>query len=172
MMRWTLAGGLQGVYIDGGNDPSLRRRASLRSSEVGLYFIEFGSEYNKSICYSLTLNEARIGCMVWARIYTRSSSPLTQASLEWGPGLSMIYMLAFIDHGDIKDLMNWHYTMEPIISYQCNSRNWTWNNIDTTNVVKSTYSSLNVTSFLLNGNTFGWWLYIYIHQFKNINHDR
>jgi hypothetical protein len=21
MMRWTLAGGLQGVYIDGGNDP-------------------------------------------------------------------------------------------------------------------------------------------------------
>jgi hypothetical protein len=52
MMRLTLAGGLQGVYIDGVNDkiassPSLRRRASLRSSEVGLYFIEFGSEYNK-----------------------------------------------------------------------------------------------------------------------------
>jgi hypothetical protein len=26
--------------------PSLRRRASLRSSEVGLYFVEFGSTYN------------------------------------------------------------------------------------------------------------------------------
>jgi hypothetical protein len=42
MMRLTLAGGLQGIYIGGGNDPlgrSLRRRASLRSSEVGLYFV-------------------------------------------------------------------------------------------------------------------------------------
>ena len=27
--------------------PSLRRRASLHSSEVGLYFVEFGSTYNK-----------------------------------------------------------------------------------------------------------------------------
>jgi hypothetical protein len=27
--------------------PSLRRRASLRSSEVVLYFVEFGSTYNK-----------------------------------------------------------------------------------------------------------------------------
>jgi hypothetical protein len=44
MMRSTLAGGLQGVYI--GGSPSLRRRASLRSSEVGLYFVEFGSTYN------------------------------------------------------------------------------------------------------------------------------
>jgi hypothetical protein len=30
--------------------PSLRRRASLRSSEVGLYFIEFGSIYNSGEC--------------------------------------------------------------------------------------------------------------------------
>jgi hypothetical protein len=27
-------------------DPSLQRRASLRLSEVGLYFVEFGSIYN------------------------------------------------------------------------------------------------------------------------------
>jgi hypothetical protein len=49
MIRLILAGGLKGIYIGGGNDllgPSLRRRASLRSSEVGIYFVEFGSTYN------------------------------------------------------------------------------------------------------------------------------
>jgi hypothetical protein len=43
MMRLTLAGGLQGEYIGG---PSLRQWASLRSSEVSLYFVEFKSTYN------------------------------------------------------------------------------------------------------------------------------
>jgi hypothetical protein len=45
MMRSTLAGGLQGVFIDGGNNP-YRGGPSGAESEVGLYFIEFGSEYN------------------------------------------------------------------------------------------------------------------------------
>ncbi|KAK1666063.1 hypothetical protein QYE76_054222 [Lolium multiflorum] len=71
MMRSDPSGGLQGKYIDGGNDPyrgasppcapagprcgltsdslrsaqAYRRRASLRSSEVSL-FLEFGSQYN------------------------------------------------------------------------------------------------------------------------------
>ena len=60
----TLAGGLQGTYIVGGNDPPLRpkptqRRASLRSSEDSL-LIEFGSQYN--INDHILLEFVRAGC--------------------------------------------------------------------------------------------------------------
>jgi hypothetical protein len=43
--------------------PSLRRRASLRSSEVALYFIEFGSTYNtvaKLFSVKITLESIKI----------------------------------------------------------------------------------------------------------------
>jgi hypothetical protein len=79
MMRLTLAGDLQGVYIGCTNDPyrSTRPKPSATSLiplvEVDLYFVEFGLTYNKmnskySLYFKLKLSQLSLN-LVYVLIY-------------------------------------------------------------------------------------------------------